>query len=75
MVFNHQIVVNLKGKKLVANQAAIQCIYDHFDHDLTFADKYEFGFFFGFGVMFVEHILWKIAHYEALISTNKLYFS
>lgn len=61
-----QLGFNIKSKPNEWVQAAIQCIYDHFDSDLTFADKYELGFLFGFGVMFVEHILCKIARYEAL---------
>jgi hypothetical protein len=65
-----QLGFNIDAKPNEWVIAALQCVYDHLEHDLSFADKHELGFLFGFGAMFIEHLLCKISRFEGLFPTT-----
>jgi hypothetical protein len=65
-----QLGFNIDAKPNEWVIAAFQCVYDHLKHDLSFADKHELGFLFGFGAMFIEHLLCKISCFEGLFPTT-----
>src|SRR5882724_10896856 len=60
-----------KGKKkneilLPWIKSAFQCVYDHLDMHLTDLDKKELRF----GVIFVEHLLYKVGRWESRFRKN-----